>query len=182
MITMREATDALQEAAVTERRSAQAYGYGRSAPFLILWGLIWMARYGGTSVLPGQDSNWLWLTLAIAGTAISIWLGSNRTDGRSNTGWRVGAMIAIVWAFTIALSLVMRPTSAMQIGAYWPLLLSAIYASVGLWRGIRFILLGAFLAAATLGAFFYLKDFFFVWMAVMGGGSLLLTGLWMRHG
>ena len=34
----------------------------------------------------------------------------------------------------------------------------------------------------TLGAYFFLKDFFFVWMALAGGGSLLLTGLWMRHG
>jgi hypothetical protein len=67
-------------------------------------------------------------------------------------------------------------------GAYWPLLLSAIYASMGLWMGARYILLGAFLAAATLAAYLFFKEFFFVWMAVVGGGSILLTGLWMRHG
>ena len=48
MITTREATDVLREAATTERRSAEAYSYSRSAPFLILWGLIvaayWRAR------------------------------------------------------------------------------------------------------------------------------------------
>jgi hypothetical protein len=44
------------------------------------------------------------------------------------------------------------------------------------------VILAAFLAAATLGAYFFLKDFFFVWMALVGGGSLLLAGLWMWRG
>jgi hypothetical protein len=182
MITTREATDVLREAATTERRSAEAYNYSRSAPFLILWGLIWIAGYGGTAGLPGRDSNWLWLVLFIIGTAISVWIGNNRADGRSRNGWRAGLMIVIVVAFTAALISIMHPTDPIQVGAYWPLLLSAIYASMGLWLGLRYIFLGAFLALATLGAYFFLKDFFFVLMAVAGGGSLLLTGLWMRHG
>ncbi|HEX4371171.1 MAG TPA: hypothetical protein VH019_07465 [Rhizomicrobium sp.] len=182
MITTREAHDALQEAATAERRSAQAYGYSRRAPFCILWGLIWMAGYGGTAVLPGRDSNWLWLALAIIGTAISIWIGNNRADGRGRDGWRAGLVIVFAMAFTAALLFIMHPTDPLQVGAYWPLLLSAIYASIGLWLGLRYILLGAFLAIATLGAYFFLKDLFFAWTAVVGGGSILLTGLWMRHG
>jgi hypothetical protein len=182
MISAREAHDALQEAATTERRSAQSYGYSRSAPFCILWGLIWIAGYGGTAVLPGRESNWLWLTLSVIGTAISIWIGNNRAEGKGNEGWRAGLVIVFVMAFTAALMFIMRPTDPLQVGAYWPLLLSAIYASMGLWMGARYILLGAFLAAATLAAYFFFKEFFFVWMAVVGGGSILLTGLWMRHG
>ena len=182
MITTREARDALQEAATTERRSAQAYGYSSRAPFCILWGLIWIAGYGGTAALPAQESNWLWLALAIAGTAISVWIGNNRADGHSRDGWRAGLVIVIVMAFTAALMSIMHPTDPIQVGAYWPLLLSAIYASMGLWMGVRYILLGAFLAAATLGAYVFFKEFFFIWMALVGGGSILLTGLWMRHG
>jgi len=30
-----------------QRPSAEAYSYNRSAPFLILWGLIWIVGYGG---------------------------------------------------------------------------------------------------------------------------------------
>ncbi len=182
MITTREATDVLREAATTERRSAEAYSYSRSAPFLILWGLIWIAGYGGTAVLPGQKAGWLWMALSVVGTGISIWLGNTQAKTRDRSGWRVGALVAIIFAFVFALFSVLPPTNELQAGVISPLLLSAIYAAMGLWRGLRFVLLGAFLAAIALGAYFFLKDFFFVWMALAGGGSLLLTGLWMRHG
>ena len=182
MITTQEASSALQEAATTERRSAQAYSYSRSAPFLILWGVIWIAGYGGTAVLPGQQASWLWIALSVVGTGISIWLGSTQAKARDSSGWRVGALVAIIFAFVFALFSILPPTNELQAGAISPLLLSAIYAAMGLWRGLRFVLLGAFLVVITLGAYFFLKEFFFVWMALAGGGSLLLTGLWMRHG
>jgi|SRR5579872_281712 len=182
MITTREAHDALQEAALAERRSAESYSYSRSAPYCILWGLIWMVGYGGMTVLKGTDIAWLWLILSATGMAISFWIGTGRTDGRSSNGWRMGSLFAIIAAFTFALFAILPPTNELQVGAYSPLLLSAIYAALGLWLGVRYILLAAFLAALTLGAYFFQKEFFFVWMAVAGGGSLLLTGLWMRHG
>jgi hypothetical protein len=36
------------------------------------------------------------------------------------------------------------------------------------------------MGASTQVAYFYLREYFFHWMALVGGGSLLLTGLWMR--
>ena len=183
MITTREAHDALQEAALAERRSAEAYSYSRSAPFCILWGLIWMAGYGGMTVLKGADVGWLWLILSAIGMAISIWIGNNsRAAGQRSSGWRIGLVFVVIAAFSAALFAILPPTNEFQVGAYSPLLLSAIYASLGLWLGIRYILLAVFVAVVTLGAFFFMREFFFVWMAVAGGGSLLLTGLWMRHG
>ena len=182
MITTREATDVLREAATTERRSAEAYSYSRGAPFLILWGLIWIVGYGGMAVLPEQQSSWLWLALSVVGIGVSIWLANAGAKARGQSGWRIGALVVIAFAFTYALFSILPPTNALQVGAFSPLLLSAIYAAIGLWRGLRFVLVGAFLAAITLGAYFFLKDFFFIWMALGGGGSLLLTGLWMRHG
>ena len=182
MITTREAHDALQEAATAERRSAESYSYSRSAPYCILWGLIWMAGYGGMTVLKGADVGWLWLILSAIGAGVSIWIGNNSSASQRSSGWRIGLLFVIIAAFSTALFAILPPTNAFQVGAYSPLLLSAIYASLGLWLGIRYILLAVFVAAVTLGAFFFMREFFFVWMAVAGGGSLLLTGLWMRHG
>ena len=134
------------------------------------------------AALPEQQAGWLWLALSVVGTGISIWLGNARAKERGRNGWRIGVLVAIAFVFVSALFSILPPTNELQVGAFSPLLLSAIYAAIGLWRGLRFVLLAVFLAAITLGAYFFLKDFFFVWMALAGGGSLLLTGLWMRHG
>ncbi len=76
---------------------------------------------------------------------------------------------------------IMRPTDELQAA---PTVRFCSPRSMLRWgfAGISFYPAGRLLAAATLGAYFFLKDFFFVWMAVAGGGSLLLTGLWMRNG
>jgi hypothetical protein len=135
MITSQEAATALREAAATERRSAEAYSYSRSAPYCVLWGLIWIAGYGGMTVLPGQQAGWLWIALSVIGAAISIWIGNTRAKSASGSGWRTGALIAIAVAFCFALFSILPPSNELQVGAFSPLLLSAIYAAVGLWRG-----------------------------------------------
>ncbi len=130
-----------------------------------------------------EQASWLWLALSVRGHGISIWLGNAQAKERGRNGWRDRCRWSrSLFAFTFALFSILPPTNELQVGAFSPLLLSAIYAAIGLWRGLRFVLLAVFLAAITLGAYFFLKDFFFVWMALAGGGSLLLTGLWMRHG
>ncbi len=44
----------------------------------------------------------------------------------------------------------------------------------------RLIWLGAAVAAATMGGYFFLAPWFAFWMAAVGGGGLILTGFWMR--
>ena len=78
-----------------------------------------------------------------------------------------------------ALFAIWHPTD-IQIVDYFPLLFAAIYTAIGLQLGLRYILIGVFMGASTQVAYFYLREYFFHWMALVGGGSLFLTGLWMR--
>jgi hypothetical protein len=43
------------------------------------------------------------------------------------------------------------------------------------------VVAGVLVAALTLAGFFLLKDNFFLWMAGVGGGSLILAGYWFRQ-
>jgi hypothetical protein len=60
-------------------------------------------------------------------------------------------------------------------------LASLFYVLIGLWAGMRFVITGIAVAALTLGGFFYLPAHFLLWMAAVGGGALILAGLWMRN-
>ena len=42
------------------------------------------------------------------------------------------------------------------------------------------MILAALIAVLTLIGFFYLPVYFGLWMAVVGGGGLILGGLWLR--
>jgi hypothetical protein len=124
---------------------------------------------------------WWWMGLSLGGAAISVFLGRIENARRTARSWRMGMLFLILWLFTAALFAVLNPRDSLQTGAFFPLLFAAIYAAIGLWLGLRYILVGVFMAVATLGAYFYLREYFFHWMALVGGGSLLLTGFWMRR-
>ena len=51
---------------------------------------------------------------------------------------------------------------------------------MGIWRGLRFRYAGIAVGALTLGGWFWLPEYFLLWMAAVGGGSLILVGLWLR--
>ncbi len=74
----------------------------------------------------------------------------------------------------------MRP-QGQEIAAFIPLLMAALYVIRGLWSGWRYSAIGIGLAALSLGGFFFLHHYFLLWMALVGGGTLILTGLWLHR-
>ena len=51
-LSRQQAAAALQDIEQTEQRTYRARGYAIASPYLILWGLIWVAGYGACAVLP----------------------------------------------------------------------------------------------------------------------------------
>jgi hypothetical protein len=186
MISSEQAAEALKEAAAAEQRSRAVYNYSQSAPFCFVWGGVWLLGYGVEALAPlvyppGKWIGWWWMGLTLAGATAGMLIGGRQASRHGRSGWRYGALFLILWLFSIAVFAVLHPRSDLQVGAYFPLLFAAIYAAMGLWMGLRYILVGVFMAVATLGAYFFLRDYFFLWMALVGGGSLILTGFWLQR-
>lgn len=187
-----QAAESLKEIERTQRRSAEAHDYAHSSPQFILWGLLWMVGYTGSYLLPNygfvQGINWLWFGLCLIGVISSSILGRRRyrhlapeviAKGKA-IGLRWGMTMLVFYVFLFAVFMVMRPRNPLVSGAFIPLLIAAIYSVMGIWRGLRFLFAGIALAALTLGGWFYLYPYFLLWMAAVGGGSLVLVGLWLR--
>ncbi len=47
-LSREQAEGALRDITQTERRSFSAYGYKSAAPYLLLWGALWIVGYGAT--------------------------------------------------------------------------------------------------------------------------------------
>jgi hypothetical protein len=180
-----QAREALHDVEQTTRRSATVYGYESMAPFLILWGAIWVVAYGTNDLAPRAIGQWAWPVLGMVGWVASMFIGARR-KGQSATDaglWLRWFGVFVAYAvFAAGVGAIMRPTSDAQVGAFVPLIVALTYALTGIFfNATRLVIAGAAVAALTLGGYFYLPSHFMLWMAVVGGGALILAGVWMRR-
>jgi hypothetical protein len=178
-----EARSALDDIQRTSALSAKATGYRRAAPHLLLWGAIWTLGYGAPALAP-QTPNWIWLALDAIGLVGSFVIGM-RTPGpvAGKTGGHTGrvfAASAVCVLFVIATLTVMQPTQTAQLMVFPALLLGLVYGLVGVFGRSKFLWIAAAAPACALLAYFFFQPWLGLTMAVVGGGGLMLSGLWMR--
>lgn len=178
-ITHVEAQDALRDISRTGRASALTYGYRQASPHLIVWGVVWALGYGICWFRPQYGM--VWPPLVLIGIAASTYIGWRSKPSGAQYDWRYATTSIAVFAFIFALFAVMPPRTNAQVSAFFPLLVALFYAIVGIWtRGTRMLVAGIVVAALTLAGYFLLPQYFTLWMAVVGGGALILGGIWLR--
>jgi hypothetical protein len=187
-----EAAQALGEIARTEQRSAEAHEYANASPHFVMWGVIWIMGYTSSYLLPHYGFrdyvNWPWFLLTMMGITGALYLGRRQSRrlppagqiAERARGFRIGMSFLAMWLFVVATFVVMRPVHPVATGAFIPLLAALAYSIFGIWRGLRFLYAGIAVAVLTVGGFLYLREFFLLWMAFVGGGSLILVGLWLK--
>jgi hypothetical protein len=179
-LTSEQASQALRDLEAVGQRSGKLYRYQRTAPMLVLWGVIWFIGFGATQLSPAR-AQWLWLALDIAGVLGCIYLGKRaHHDGSTNTSWRWLASVATTAVFCVLVLTILPPSNGAQVGAFIALIVALFYVLAGLWIGARLVIIGIALAALTVFGYFMLPLYFALWMAVIGGGALILAGLWLR--
>jgi hypothetical protein len=178
-LSRQQAQEALRDIAQTERRSFSAYGYKSAAPFLILWGVLWLVGYGGTDLFPTMAS-WIWLAVAAVGSFASAIIGIRTKSGTGRFSWRIFFTWLAALAALSSVLTILRPADGAQIGAIIPLIVGWAYVILGIWMGVRLSIAGLAIVILTLVGFFYLPAHFALWMAIIGGATLSGTGLWLR--
>jgi hypothetical protein len=177
-----EAQSALKDIERTENRTAASQHARATAPYLIMWGVIWAIGYTASAAAP--QLSWVWLVLIVAGIAGSVLLSLNqdRALGRGReSSLRYFTSFGVIGIFITALMSIMQPLDVRQVSAVFPLIIGVFYAFIGLWtKGWRMLPLGLALIALTTLGYFALPDYFVYWMAGVGGGGLILGGLWLR--
>jgi hypothetical protein len=179
-MTLAEAKSTLRDIEKTENRAAASQLGRGAAPHLIVWGVVWTIGYLAGAI--DVRTNWIWIPLTLSGVAASYLI-----DRRLNRGaikgfsWRYAASFVAIGVFIAALFSILRPREYNQIAAFYPLVIGLYYAFMGIWtKGWRMLPLGAALIILTVVGYYFLPDHYLYWMAAVGGGGLILGGLWMR--
>lgn len=191
IISKQDAADALDVIQSSEHRVREQKGYREASPFFVLWGVVWIVANAATELAP-RVADRVWMVGIAAGVVLTVVLAVLQSRRRSRLHvytaseraaiGRKAAMLGVtLWAFFPAMLSVLWPLSHQQNNAFISLTWAFIYMASGAWLGMRMFVTGALTAIAVLVGFFLVKDHYFLWMAVFGGGSLLLGGLWLRR-
>jgi hypothetical protein len=179
MIAQNEAAEMLKAADASRKYSTEIYRYNRLSPYFYIWGGAWTVAFCIIAVNDKLFEPVMPLSIWGAILTSAIFSATRNKEDRK-TGWRVAASFVVMWIFAVSFFSVLTPNPR-AIAAYFPLLFAAFSAGIGLWIGVRYIAIGVLLAAATLFGYHRLGDHFYAWMAIFAGGSLLLTGYWLRR-
>ena len=182
MIDSQQASEALAEINEITRRVRQSRIYHLASLMLIMWGALVFAGYLGSFWLP-RYAGYFWIVLNVAGVAGSFAisaLGYPRTGIRT-FDFRMLVALLLFFAFGFLCTIVLGNFTPRQMGAFWPIYFMLLYIIAGLWVGLAFVAIGLGISVLALIGYFYIGDWFELWMAFAHGGGLMLGGLWMRR-
>jgi hypothetical protein len=190
-LSREEASAALDEIGSAAVRVREFQGYRDASPFFILWGLVWMIANAVNDLWPRYGGE-AWAVGTIVGTAVTAALiilqvmrkrkAHAYTDAERKAIRQRSVMLGCtVMGFFPAMFMVLAPLSGRQQNAFISLFWAFAYMAAGAWLGKRIFVTGLVTAVAIVVGYQFLAQHYFLWMALVGGGSLLLAGFWMRR-
>jgi hypothetical protein len=184
-----EAALALASIDAADARSTQLQRYRRFAPYLILWGAIWLLANSLSDVAPVQSGT-IWIVLILLGVTGSFWFGwRQRTvlvaDGSARRGlgqgWRWGVCFFVLFAFQVAAIAVLQPVSDRQQDTFLSMFWTFLYMGIGAWIGWRLFAIGLVATLLILLGYYGVQGHYLLYMGWVSGGALIAGGLWLRH-
>ena len=177
-LSREDAARALGDVDSAQARASTLAGYARQGDTLVAWGAMWLACNLVSQFAPPFAGR-AWLAGTIAGVAATAWAnrqGSGRAKGR-----RTALTFLVVILLLCGVFAVSPPQSPAALDAVVSLCVAGGYGLLGVWAGRRWLLLGAALFVLILAGWFAAPAWFFLWMALAGGGALIVGGLWLRR-
>ncbi len=190
VVSKDEAAQALAEIGQAEERASRLRGYRYGAPYVLLWGVLWMVANTAVAI-DERIGGWVWwggvAVVMIASAVIGSRQGPDFTRmsemerskyKRFGQKWALTGLLS--WAAPCSVFAIFWPSSAMQYNASLLLIWMFVYMIGGIWVGWRLFWIGFAGAAAILGGYFLLRPHFILWSGLVGGGAMIAGGLWMR--
>lgn len=181
-ISRDEARSALEAVREVEERAKRAIGLAGGGPIAMIWGFVWLVGYVGSYVIGDRESGLLWATvdgLGLIGTLVVVSRLTRRI--RDPLGPRIG----LLWLFLIAYGVfwiwLARPESGLEIGLMAATLAMFGYVILGLWIDLVFLWIGLGVTALAITFYFLLPETFDLWMGILGGGALIVSGAYIHR-
>jgi hypothetical protein len=184
-----EAALALATIDAARARSSQLQRYRRFAPYLILWGAIWLLANTVSDLAPARSGT-VWLVLSLFGAGASFWLGARQqaavadrgsTRTRQGQSWRWMLCFLVIVAFQITVLAVLPALDPRQQDTFISMFWTFLYMGLGAWLGWRLFTIGLAATLLILLGYYGVHSHYFLYMGCVSGGALIAGGLWLRR-
>ena len=185
-ISPTEAEEALAAIQKMTRRTRHVISSSGAYIFLIYTGMIWLVGFLANQFLPGPQAVMVWAAVSLLGSALSVATGirmSKRVQGPLTGTY--GRRINLFWAF-LALFCAGVIAAAQPINGKQLTLIIILFVLVG---QCAMSLVFSFsygwwtlpVGALALAGYFLIPQYFYLWMAVLVGGPMIVLGLIIRR-
>lgn len=199
----KDARQSLADIDSVSRRTKKVAEYAGTDVVLIAWGIVWMFGYLGNQFIPMIISpalyphlDWMisgwWGLLVTGGVIFTIRLYASHSPTMSADGRRLGLLWPIIFGYVYVIGFLIGPFIRVNgyedsmrfykhMGAIAGIIPMLIYTIMGLWLDSFLIWVGLSITALIVLGLLVTGNYFWIWMAVVCGGGLLGTGLFIRR-
>jgi hypothetical protein len=182
------ATEAEKELAAIQsmmRKTRHSIATSGTYITLIVTGIIWLVGFICTQFLTGNILGYIWTGLSILGTALGIVLGIRRgkqfrSPSFSEPAKRGVTFWLLLIFFAIAAIAIARPTDGKQVTMFVILFTMIGQSAMGLLLSFSVTWWALPITILALVGYFLLPDYFYLWMAILGGGGMIAFALYIR--
>lgn len=156
---------------------------GEGGWFMVVGGMIWFLGFLGHQFLPEHLVGWTWVGVNTVGMLTIAWLWT-RMEQQSNVSSPVLRTIVLSWLALGVFDVLFIWLFEMETIYHVPMLILITIALGCVQVGVLFsywplCAVGAALVTLVVGAFLLAQAYFFLIVALLGGGLMIGTGLWM---
>jgi hypothetical protein len=185
-ISPNEAEEALAAIQTMTQKTRHSIASGSAYISLIITGIVWLIGFTATQFLTAPLIVWIWIVTSIVGSAFATFMGiraGKRVHIASSavTGKRIAIFWVLLVLFAAAIIAVARPTDGKQIT-----LLIILFAMIGqMGMGLLLSFSATWwtvpVSVVALIGYFLVPDWFYLWMGLLGGGVMIVLGLYIRR-
>ena len=180
-----EAEEALAAIQTMTQKTRLSIASGSAYISLIITGVVWLIGFTATQFLTAPLIVWIWVATSLVGGSFATFMGIRtgkrvRAASSALTGKRIAIFWAMLTLFSAAIIAVAHPTDGKQITLL--IILLALIGQMGLGLLLSFSATWwtVPVAAVALTGYFLAPDWFYLWMGLLGGGVMIILGVYVR--
>jgi hypothetical protein len=181
-----EAESALASIRQTEDQMRKALNASGGAYQLIIWGVILMIGYTMNQFadrMPVAVVAGTWIAISVLGNALSLAISLRMARKFHHPlGARIGALWPIFILFGCLGAFFVHPSGPREINLLAYLFAMLWMAVMGLWVKLPLLWISLTFTGLMVFGYLVLPDYFFLWLAIVGGGAMIGSGLFLRSG